>query len=682
VQLKITSYASPASSVVIADGTSGTPFALIADSISWGNANFEHAYSAPRGTLGRKPAAGIVQNRDVSLPVRVYGTSKTNLATNLQTLGAVIDDVRQFGGRLSWKSAGQAYQQHLEVLGTNGANLAGWNNRAEQKSIAQVDISFVCAPYASGDPMDIVDSSFASFSTDYTVWNGSSALLSVSGATLGLASSSSSEFAIMHNQNGYTVADAEVIVKATYSQSNGFQVGGVVWGASSSSYVKCVLSDTGSASTLSIQTLASGSFTTNATTSPTRPANGATVWVRSITQGTTVIVEYWTSEPTPLGTPANTTSYTASTPIVGNFGAAFKPLTITPVIDSVSIKPFTYQSNVLPAKLSLASAIPGDAPALAQVQLTTKQSLTWALLAWQEQTAASSLGNGATSAFAVRNGNSHATVTGWAADSTNASVKTTSATTGTTYAAEYALDPSLLPADAYADGDRAIEVWALVHTDTGAKLVSPKIVASVKPATGPGPVRYTDEWGSSGRNIPTMGTGASTGFRWTRLGTIHLPYSAAREMRLVLSGTVSAGSSGGTFGVARIVTIPVRQRACLPTNKDCVLSPSTYPAWTANNASPTVETVKTVDSDLGTSVYQPSVSTVPVSDRSMSGSTLELPAGMVDLLVVLSALEPDDPGLLSSTATEYVATGSPSASTVPQAAVHVSVIPRFGQLRS
>ena len=145
-------------------------------------------------------------------------------------------------------------------------------------------------------------------------------------------------------------------------------------------------------------------------------------------------------------------------------------------------------------------------------------------------------------------------------------------------------------------------------------------------------------------------------------------------MRLALTGTVGVGSTGtGYFGIARVVLVPVRQRVCLPTRKDG--TQSTYPAWSTS----TTETVKTVDSDLTTFAYQPSVSSVPFAERSVGGTPVELPTGNVDLLVAASALVPDDSTV--STSTEYLATGSIDATHVPQVAVHVSVIPRFGQLR-
>ena len=81
--LTITSYAQTPSSLTVSDGSSTPPYAIMSDQIQWGNASFEHTYSAPRGTQGRKAASGIVQNRQVVLPLRVYGTSKDVLALSL-----------------------------------------------------------------------------------------------------------------------------------------------------------------------------------------------------------------------------------------------------------------------------------------------------------------------------------------------------------------------------------------------------------------------------------------------------------------------------------------------------------------------------------------------------------------------------------------------------------------------
>jgi hypothetical protein len=243
-----------------------------------------------------------------------------------------------------------------------------------------------------------------------------------------------------------------------------------------------------------------------------------------------------------------------------------------------------------------------------------------------------------------------------------------------TFSAEYPLDPSLLPIDAYADGDRAIEVWALLRTDSSSKLALPTIVASLKAAAGGGVIRYTDEWGSAGRIVPTASSATSSPvLRWTRLGTLHLPAAGSREMRLVLAGSVATGSASGVFGIARVMLVPVRQRAATPTTK---ANDSTYPAWSTS----ATETVKYVDSDLSATSYQPASSLVALGDRSFGGSPLEISPGLTSLGVILAANVPDSP--TADSTTEYLGTATPpSATSQPQATVHVSVTPRFAYLR-
>jgi hypothetical protein len=612
--------------------------------------------------------------------MRVYGTSKNNLATNIKNLATIVDSLRQFGGRLTWQSANQSYRQHLEVQGVDGINMQGWDNRAENRNIVNVDVTLQCAPYALGDSMDVDDTSFASL-TDYTFdENTSSNVTAASGALKATSGGATAQSRMIQTQRGYTLGDAEVTVTGTYAQATLYTIGAIFWRTDANNYWTAYLQDSGTAASLKIDQVTGGVATTRATATPTRPAAAATVYVRVRSEGTSITAEYWTALPTPLGTPATTATYSVGTAGTGQAGLIFNPRSTTPAVSRLTVRPFTYASRVQPAKVTLRGTVPGDINALGKVELTTKQALAWAAIAWQNTPAATTLSSSPTprAAFTVFNGNDDVSASrlGWTTvDATLNTISTTTAAAATSYKAVYSLDPSLLPTDAYAEGDRAIEVWCLTRTDSSTKLVLPTIVASLAPASGPGPTRYTDENGSAGVIVPTLAVAASTpGYRWTRLGTVHMPLNSAREMYLTLTGSLAASSTGtGTWGIARVVLCPVRQRATLPTTK---INDSTYPAWTNS----TTETVKAVDSDLTTTAYQPSVSVVPVGDRSMGGTLIEIPPGNIDMLTLLAALVPDDP--YASTAIEYLTTGSPSATTVPQAAVHFGITPRFAQLRS
>ena len=63
----------------------------------------------------------------------------------------------------------------------------------------------------------------------------------------------------------------------------------------------------------------------------------------------------------------------------------------------------------------------------------------------------------------------------------------------------------------------------------------------------------------------------------------------------------------------------------------------------------------------------------------MGGTLLEIPTGLVDFIVAAGAIVPDD--VTATTSTEYLGAGAVDATHVPQTAVHISVTPRFGQLR-
>ena len=827
--LSLTSYAATPTSLTVADNTSTPPYALVADQLDWGNARFEHQYSAPRGTQGARPAAGIPQNRTVSMQLRVYGTSKTNLATNLRNLAMVLDELRRFGGRLTWQSAGQSFRQSLEVMGTDGAQLGAWGNRPENRNIATVDVALSCAPYAKGDPMDVSDPTFAALSSDYTLDSGSIGNLSNAGSKVTASAALTTEYRLVHTSRGYDLGDVETSVQLKVGSTvTGWKGGAIAWRSSANDYIVAYVDDNGTNSRLRIDQVTGGTTTNRATVNlASRVTANQTVYVVLRTEGLTVSAEYWTAAPTPMGTPTLTTSWTATTAATGRSGALFIPQAATAEIDALTVRPYTYSKRALPATWSMFGAIPGDVPATAGVEATTVQALPFALFAWQQTPAASSLSGSPIprSAFTVFNGNDDVSAarTGWVCvDSTRNVISTTfvsvsassSGTTATTYTyttasahglttgqtvtvsgvtpsaynqggtvtvtsstqftitgktfsvtstasgttytyttasahglttgdtvtltgfgvaaynatsvtvtvtgattftrvggtsgpaassgtlvpnpaassasgtvreilgalssmtfnAEYPLDPSLLPIDAYADGDRAIEVWALLRTDSSSKLALPTVVASVKAAAGGGVIRYTDEWGSAGRIVPTASSTATNPvLRWTRLGTIHLPTAGSREMRLALAGSVATGSVGGVFGIARVVLLPVRQRAASPTAK---ANDSTYPAWSLG----TTEAVKYVDSDLSTTAYQPSSSLVPLGDRSLGGSPIEIMPGNTSFGVILAANVPDSPTADSTTENLGIAT-PPTASSQPQATVHVSVTPRFAYLR-
>jgi len=847
VQLTITTYAVTPSTLTLADGTSSNPFALVSDSLDWGNSQFQHAYSGPRGTQGARAASGIPQNRTVTLPIRVYGqpagstTAKDSLAANIRTLNSVTEDLRKFGGKLTWQSVGQSYKQSLEVITTDGAQLQTWTNRTETRSIAAVNLQLVCAPHAIGDSMDVSDQTFSTYTTDYSLDAGAFANLSNTGGKITATANQTVEHRLIHTQRGYQLADTEVTVKAAVGSTlSSWKAGAILWRTSATDYVTVYVDDNGTNSRLRIDQSISGTVTNrssvNLASRLTAGSPGSTVYVRARSEGTTVYAEYWTSAPTPSGTPTLSTSWAASSAwtattftqgaivtyqgyqyvaasatlatdvpsgaatstakwsyLAGLTGITFTPQTAVAEIDYFIVRPFTYTNGQLPRKISLQGIIPGDSPALGNLEITTSQDASWAMVGWSSKSAPTSLVSTPTPAapFQILNGDASDSTTrsGWTTTNALGLLWNNSAfSSATTYSAKWILDPSLLPIDEYTTGDRAVEVWALILTDLSSRLVSPNIVASLQSKDGYGPTRYTDEYGTAGRTVPVMSsTATGSGYRWTRLGTLHVGNTTAREMALTLTGTAAATSStSSAWGIARVIVLPVKQRATLPTAKhaaefgpDSTYSKwtpaatttsyslaTTYPAgqlvvfgtsssysasvatysasatyttgtyikdttgqylyvaatnttagqaptgaatsnaqWTyvqtlpattsntvyrAKNAITTTSQQYTlpqnnstdweafqmsrqIASDLTTTSWQPTVATAPLLDRSIGGVLPELPPGALDLIVALSKVVPDDP--VASIATEdilypYVAS------------VHVSIRPRFDQLRT
>jgi len=628
MQLTITTNAVNPSTLLLADGTSTNPFALVADALDWGNSQFTHTYSGPRGTQGSRPGNGIPENRTVTLPIRVYGiqsgsiTAKDALAANLKTLNAIVDELRRFGGKLTWQSGGQSYRQNLEVLGTDGTQMNTWNNRAETRSIAAVNVQLVCAPFALGDPMDINDPTFATYATDYVIdGSGAFANLTNTGGKLKATANTNVEHRLIYSSRGYLLGDSEVTVKAMIGSTlASWKAGAILWRTSSTDYVIGYVDDNGTNSRLRIDQVTAGATTNRATVNlGTRLSTNATLYVRTRTEGTTVYAEHWSTAPTPNGTPTTTTSWTAGSAwaattftqgavvtyngcqyiaasataatdvpsgstsstskwlyLAGLTGLSFTPQSTTAEIDVFTVRPFTYTKQTLPKKLSLNGAIPGDAPALANIEATTAQDAAWVLFGWSSTSAATTLSSSPTprAPFFVFNGTDDDSTarSGWTTTSVTSITNNSVWSSLTTYRARWILDSSLLPTDEYSDGDRALEIWALVLTDTSTKLVSPTLVTSLQSKDGYGPIRYTDEWGTAGRTIPVLNsTAVAAGYRWTRLGTIHMANSPAREMALTITGTAAATTSTtATWGIGKVLVLPVKQRAALPTAKSAI----------------------------------------------------------------------------------------------------------------
>ncbi len=302
---------------------------------------------------------------------------------------------------------------------------------------------------------------------------------------------------------------------------------------------------------------------------------------------------------------------------------------------SVSI---AISSTTLPATIALATAIPGNAPALAELALTTSGGSSppiWALVGWAARPSAPLASSSVP--FGVLEAEACASSTTWAVTGDgdyrgSSGLQATTAGAGSANAV-FPIDPSTLAADAFSHGEVTVEVWARI--ELASTVVSPRMFLSLRPFTGLsfGAEQYSSEWGAAGKLITVPSSG--TRFRFVKLGTLNLPVDAAQPLKhsLVIAASWAAGSSG-TFGSDYLVLVPARQRALSPSSKP---NDATYPDFIASTGA----TTKTIRHDLSGRVASGAGN--PGRDSGLGGSLLELPPGNIDMLIKLSSLVPDDP---------------------------------------
>lgn len=299
----------------------------------------------------------------------------------------------------------------------------------------------------------------------------------------------------------------------------------------------------------------------------------------------------------------------------------------------------TFNSTAMPETVQLPSTVAGSAPALCDVTLRCNGGSAapiWALIGWTRRPDTPL--SGSIAPFGAVDAENRDGITTWANIGTdtnyrnNNGIRTTTSGAGTA-SAYWAVDPSVMQSDDFTRATIDVEVWARVELAAG--LVSPKLILSLEPNAGTsfGGVRYSAEYGSSGKVL--VKPASSTAFRFVRLGTLTMPIDPVEPLKwnLKVSAEWSTGSSG-VFGLDYLVMVPARSRAV---SKSGVANDSAYPDFIAS----TSDTTKTVRSDLSGLVA--STGGNPGLDSGLGGTPIELPPGDVSFCIKLSSLVADDP---------------------------------------
>lgn len=407
--LSITTAAPGSEPYVLFDGQPDVWTVL--EGSSWGDPAWEDRYSGPRGTQGARAAQGVLGNRQVRLELRVHETSADALAARLSELAVIVDELRRFGGKVTRRGVGQTYRQHLEVLGAK-LTAPAWGKRVESTYLADVVVELVCAPYALGDPMAWSQTFTGAADLDtLTVVEGSAADVTFVTDHAHYTGASGTRSIVLDALRGYRYGDVRVegLMRAGAAAAS---THGVVlrWVDEDNWLAATVELDAGT-SYLRIRACIAGVESVLAQTSTGMSSAGSfEAWIAASIEGNTVRADWRSSgRLTPFNDYAAAagslpvTLTTAQAAAVGTGTRGQVGAILPPRLNSGStlgglyqldVQPFFYGSRTWPVvgAIELQGEIPGDAPALADVTVTTPTANTtparWAMIGWTPRRAA------------------------------------------------------------------------------------------------------------------------------------------------------------------------------------------------------------------------------------------------------------------------------------------------------
>lgn len=590
---------------------------------------------------GGKVVGEIHGNGQVKVSIGVRGTSPQDAITRIEEALAVAENPAR-GRFWEWKPDGATHSVLYELAGP-----MAWQPKYRWIEFAganwmTTDITMMVLPLARGLSCDVGDG-FQS-TDDFTFDSGvSTDLVMTDGEAVG-AGTLTTERRARHTARGYTFRDGQAGMWAEPGPTlTSFKAGRTLRASASDTYVEVYIDDNGTNSRLRIDVVIAGSRTNRYSSNlSSRISNGTQFWIRGRIEAGTVYGEYWTSAPTPMGTPTKSaTPYTLSggensVLVAGSFGFTWTPQHANASIGDYTDWPFTYRNATTPLTISLDGEIPGDGPAKVDLRVTPSGGSAapiWALAGWTTRAGTPVSGVAPFGAIQGESGS----LTTWAstADANyrgGTGAKATTSGAGTAQA-DFTIDPATLVADDFTEGELDLEVWG--RFEIASTVVSPVITLSTRPSAGTsfGAQRYTAEWGSAGKLLTLPSSG--TRFRIVRLGTLTVYVDPDKPLAWTLRvGASWAAGSSGQFGFDELLVTPARQRACSPSGKP---NDGTYPPFVAS----TSQTTKLVRTDLSGMASAPPAN--PHPDHGLGGQLLQFPPGDVDVLLKLSSLVPDDP---------------------------------------
>jgi hypothetical protein len=616
-------------------------------------------YSKQARRYGGARAVGEThENGSVGWTAYVRGATLAAAVQNVESLLTYINE--QVRGRfVEWAPEG-GLSTYFEIAGPGTWQPTYDPVEFVQTNAMRVQLSFPTLPLAQWARPSIIDDFSLDSRLDYTydastindVNTQSGVLIPVVGAAITV------ERRARHTARGYTFLEGQATSIHTLGNTlSGYKAGVLLRATSATTYIEVYVDDNGTNSRLRIDEVIAGVRTNRATVNLAVRlviSSGAYA-IRGRIQGNVVTAEHFFGA-TPMGTPNDTTSYTlvtsplSTTP--GYSGWSWIPQHIFAFIDVFDFRTFVFRALSFPRVVQPTDAIPGTAPALADVSITTSggsAAPAFALMSWQSRPTlvADQGGLGSTYPFnilaAAGAGPPAGVLLGIVTTSNWASTVDAGAITGSsqkdatvsgaeTWQTTFAIDPSAVSPDSFTANDLTAEVWARMQISS--TVVTPTVILSARSGDGAnfGTDRYSNEWGNVGR-VLTVPTG--TIYRLYRLGTITVPADVTVRRTLLLTVTLSsAAGSTGSVALDYIAVHPARQRALSPTGK---AQDATYPTFIVS----TTQTTKTIRSNLSAITSSPP--NPGMTDHGLGGSLIEPQQGLTDWLIKLSNVVPDDP---------------------------------------
>lgn len=420
----------------------------------WGTHTPLEVWASNIDSYAQQRVGGGYQSRNMTLPLFVDAEgvqSSTTVATNLSALHAQLASMDRYGGKIRYRPENISKIVEFEV---DAARLEGdlWGPGGEIGSHLQVQCVFTVKP-ACGLSMDVDDlfdvdtldtaGLYNLGGSDWTFDVGSTSITAISGGALYGPTGSATTQYIIHSGTGHAYTDCEGIIRAVPGSTiSGSRFGVILKRVDASNHLRVRVVDDGS-SQLRIDKYVSGSGTNLASTAiSSRISNGTPFWVIARVEGRMVHGEYWSTAPSPLGTPTHTVSWQLSAADAALFGETIsgQPGIIVAwassnaQITEYHHRPFAYkgydQSGInSPDVITLHGGVPGDIPARCTLKIGDEDSLTWGLFAWMPKPKPFNMLVNGDVQFAATNGNfSASAVSGVSAAATSVARVTSSGT--------------------------------------------------------------------------------------------------------------------------------------------------------------------------------------------------------------------------------------------------------------